>query len=510
MVDAHFSEGQPGAAGRTSARLERALRRSTGPAILLLAPDGRIDFANDGACRLWGFRPEELVRGLSWAAFFPPATGESASALGLLEDARREGAWKGNAPQIDSQSRPFDIDLVIHRTADDASVVDGFLIVASQRTSDDEEGRFRDLLESAPDAMVIVDRAGRIQLVNSQTESLFGYKREDLLGQPVEILIPSRFHANHPSYRIDYFAQPRVRPMGMGLDLFGRRRDGTEFPVEISLSPLKTANGTLVSSSIRDITQRKSSERALQEKNVELNRAILAKDFFLASMSHELRTPLNAILGFTGTLLMRLPGPLSDEQERQLRTVQSSARHLLSLINDILDLAKIESGKVEIHLEPVHSQSLVEEVEQSLRPQVIAKGLEYVTLAPKEPIYILADRRAVSQILLNLVNNAIKFTESGRVTVELAVTGEAPHRTVRFAVIDTGPGIRSEDRERLFDAFSRLDTIGRRIEGTGLGLHLSRKLAELLEARLDFASDPGRGTTFTLEFTESACPPASS
>src|SRR5579864_345922 len=207
------------------------------------------------------------------------------------------------------------------------------------------------LVEAAPDAMIVADRDGRIVLVNALAEKLFGYARKEFLTLSIEALVPARFRGRHVGEREGYFHNPRVRPMGVGLDLYGVRKDGTEFPVEISLSPIKIRGETFVSSAIRDITARKQIERALHEKNVELQNANLAKDRFLASMSHELRTPLNAILGFTGTLLMGLPGPLTAEQERQLKVVDSSARHLLSLINDILDVAKIESGKVALHIE---------------------------------------------------------------------------------------------------------------------------------------------------------------
>ncbi len=173
------------------------------------------------------------------------------------------------------------------------------------------------LLEAAPDAMIVTDRSGRIVLMNAQAEKLFGYAREELLGRYIEVLVPQRFHATHTQHREDYHRAPRVRPMGAGLDLFAVRKDGSEFPVEISLSPIAIHGETYVSSAIRDMTARKEIEKALSEKNLELLNANLAKDRFLAAMSHELRTPLNAVLGFTGTLLMKLPGPLTDEQERQ-------------------------------------------------------------------------------------------------------------------------------------------------------------------------------------------------
>ena len=473
----------------------RHLLESTPDAIVMVNVAGRIVLVNSHAERVFGHTKAELI-GQPIEILLPERYrfGGDAGHPGNLFAQTRTSSTRAGLELYGLRKSGEEFPVQISLTPLDTE--EGTIVMSAIRDITDRkkaEQKFRSLLESAPDAIVIVNPEGKIVLVNSQTVKLFGWKREELLEQNIDVLVPGRSRDVDPGDCTDIITASKTHAAGTELELQGVCKDGSKFPVEITLSPLET-EGLFV---IRDVTERKRFEQTLQEKNIEMEKAILAKDRFLASMSHELRTPLNAIIGFTGTLLMGLPGPLTTEQKKQLETVRSSARHQLSLINDLLDLAKIESGKVELNFEDIDCAGVVNEVADTLRPLAKEKGLRFEVRVP-ENIVVKIDRRAFSQILINLVNNAIKFTNKGGVRIDV----HRKHDSTDVSVTDTGIGITREDQTGLFDAFARMDSSGNREEGSGLGLHLSQRLAALLGAQILFKSKRGKGSSFTLLLQE--------
>ena len=469
--------------------------------------EGNILLWNEGARRLYGYEPEEVVGRANSSILHTPEDVREGKPRAILNSALSDGKWEGTIKRLRKNGQEFVARVVITPRRDASGRAIGFLLI-SKDISDEirlseplEATQFytRSLIESNIDALMTTDPLGLITDVNQQMEALTGRTRDELIGSPFKT----------------YFTDPKRAEEGIRLvlregkvtnyELTARAKDGKETVVSYNATTLSDRDGELrgVFAAARDVTERKRFEQALLEKNVELESANLAKDRFLASMSHELRTPLNAIIGFTGTLLMKLPGPLTADQGKQLRTIQSSGKHLLSLINDLLDLAKIESGKIELESERVACRDVLEEVATALRPMAAAKGLAFEVGAVGPRLAVLTDRRAFTQIILNLTNNAIKFTEAGRVDLEARGPRDNGQSRMEVSVTDTGVGIRPEDQAKLFQAFERVGPSGaRRAEGTGLGLHLSQKLAHLLGGHIEFHSEYGRGSTFTLVIAE--------
>lgn len=361
---------------------------------------------------------------------------------------------------------------------------------------------FRGLLEAAPDAVVIIGATGTIQIVNQQTEHLFGYPRDELLGQPLEILLPEGLRAVHLQHRAQYLADPRTRPMGRNLELVARRKNGTEIPVEISLSPLSTAKGILITSSIRDITEQKQLAEQLRRKNDELEQqyrhvqeANRLKSEFLANMSHELRTPLNAIIGFSELMHDQKVGPVSEQHKEYLGHILTSSKHLLRLINDVLDLTKVEAGKIDLHPEPVDLAMLVAEVRDILDTLAAKKHIQIEVQVMPEIRPIVLDPAKLKQVLYNYLSNALKFTPDGG-GVKISV-GPEDQSHFRLEVTDTGIGIKHEDLGRLFVEFQQLDaSAAKQYQGTGLGLALTKRIVEIQGGTVGVRSAPGQGSSF--------------
>jgi PAS domain S-box len=460
-------------------------------AIVMAESGGRILFANSHAERVFRYSRSELV-GQSVDILLPERFRTAHAGHGNGFFAQQRTRTMGANPELYGRRKDgeeFSVEISLSPIVmDEGTMIIGVVrdITARRRA----EEKFRDLFESAPDAMVIVNRDGLIELANARAVSLFGWKREELLGQSIEMLMPTRHRNRHTGQRAGFYAQPLARNMGTGLEFFGLRKDGTEFPVDISLSPLQTESGLLVSSAIRDITERKQAEAALQEAN-------RLKSQFLANMSHELRTPLNGIIGFSQLLADGKAGPLEDKQKEFLGDILDCSQHLLQLVNNLLDLAKIEAGRMELQEEDFPLPQAIGEVCAVLSPQADQKRIEVNTTIAPALDHVSLDRHKFKQILLNLLSNAVKFTHpGGRVDICAA---HLPGGELQLQVTDTGIGIATEDLPRLFVEFQRIERgTANRFQGTGLGLALTRKLIEIQHGTIAVESELGRGTTVTV------------
>ena len=362
--------------------------------------------------------------------------------------------------------------------------------------------RFRLAVEASPAALLMVNQDGRILMANSRGLTLFGYTEAELVGQPIELLVPQRFRAGHPAHRDSFFNDPVQRAMGAELDLLGVRKDGSEFPVKVGLSPVLTAEGQAVICGVLDITDQKKTMEAMRQAKEAAESASRAKSSFLANMSHEIRTPMNGIIGMA-QLLARTE--LRSHQRDYLSTVDESAHVLLRLLNDILDFSKIEAGKLELECVDFRISECVARATQMMVLRAAEKGLEIACrVAPEIPDHLRGDSGRIQQVLVNLLGNAVKFTEAGEIFVNVNAESITPDRVrLHISVSDTGIGIPADKLDQIFRPFEQAESsTTRRFGGTGLGLTISRQLVEMMHGRVWIDSEVGRGSTFhfTAEF----------
>ncbi|GEM_PF-885096 len=623
-------------------------------ALFMLDGEGRVMTWNSGAERLKGYRAEEIL-GRSFEIFYPPeAAGLPAEQLRM---ALEQGRCESEGWRLRKDGSRFWANAIITPQRDAAGKLIGFAKITRDLTEKkraeealrDSEARLAGLVSSAMDGIITVDSRRRIVLFNAAAERMFGRSAAEMLGQPLDLLLPEGFRAAHREH-VAAFDRTGVSSRRMGAlgNISGLRADGAEFPIEASISQVAVRGEKYFTVILRDITERERAEQALRTSELRLRNLIdglgpdlfvglmtpdgvlteankpaleaahlaaedvLGKPFeetywwsyseevqdqlrgaihraaagepsrydvqirlsdgeliwidfsiypvkdetgrveylvpsaaviqerkhaeqalreaneglerkvadrtvelqaakekaesadrlksqFMAAMSHELRTPLNAIIGFSGMLAMGMPGPLNAEQKRQVETISSSARHQLSLINDLLDVGRIEAGKVDLAIETLDCRNIVEEVAAMVRPLAESKQIGFAVEVEAGDFALATDRRALSQILINLASNAVKFTDAGAVRIRM----QRRNGSIAIAISDSGPGIAPEDQAKLFQSFVRLaNGRGERKEGTGLGLYLSRRLAELLGGRISLQSEVGKGSTFELEIGE--------
>ena len=464
--------------------------KTSADAHIVTDQDGRIQGANRRAEELFGYGPGEL-------------DGEPIEIL-IPSEHREQHRELRARYQASPHARPMVSGLELHGQRKDGTVFraeialnpvetsEGLVVTSTIRRIDEadiSEAYFRMLLESAPDAMIIIDEQGKIAIANAQSEEMFGYERREILGQSVEMLLPERLRNTHVDHREGFASKPRLRPMGFGRDLLARRKDGSEFPVEISLSPVHSSAGNFVSSVIRDVTNRKRMEREIIEARQEAERANKANSAFLAAASHDLRQPVQALSLLNGALRRTV------KDERALEMIDSQEHSLIAmtnLLNSLLDISRLDAGAVSPELEDFPVQRLIDRLSDEFARQAQHVGLDFSSMSCATVIN--SDPNLLAEIIQNFVSNAIRYTDKGSVRLECT---DCDGQCV-IAVTDTGIGIEQDQMDEIFREFHQCKAPGASKEGFGLGLAIVKRLSDLLGLEINVSSDIGKGSTFSV------------
>jgi PAS domain S-box-containing protein len=466
---------------------------SSDDAIISKDLTGIITSWNQAAQRLFGYTGPEII-GKSILTLIPPhLRNEEPEILARMNRGERIDHYETLRRRKDGSS--VEVSLTIWPVKDERGVIVGISKVIRDLTATREADRAMRLLaaivDSSDDAIVSKDLNGVVTSWNAGAARIFGYTAEEMIGRPIAVLFPPDRVHEEPQIlerlkrgeRVDHYQTVRVR------------KNGEHFDISVTISPIKDATGKVIGASkvARDITREKQWLAQLATANEELKRADRMKSEFLAIMSHELRTPLNSIIGFASVLRQGRSGSVSDEQKKQLNLIHASGKYLLHLINDLLDLSRIEAGRLDLDCEDFSPADVIQEAIRSLELQIAQKGL-VVRTKVETTQYVHTDRKRFFQVLLNLINNAVKFTPTG--SIDIHAFCEADKLVV--SITDTGIGIAKDKQKDLFQAFSQVEgSSRRRYEGTGLGLYLCKKIVAMLGGEITVASETNRGSVFT-------------
>jgi PAS domain S-box-containing protein len=488
------------AAHETTSALLASIVQFSDDAIVGLGLDGRVLTWNAGAERLYGYRPDE-IRDRSIDVLFPDS-GRADHADRLERVLRAEAVERLESEQTTRDGRRIHVFMTISPLRDVSNAVVGASIVArdiTARKAAEEslrrsEATSRALLESVSESIVVADAAGRIVLVNARTETMFGYSRAELIGQPVEVLVPIPLRERHVAHRATYMTAPRVRSMGQGLDLAGLKKDGTEFPVEVSLSFVETDEGIRAIAFVTDISERVAFQRAARQAD-----KLAALGTLSAGIAHEINNPIGIISSRVEVMMLEAEeAGLPAEARKDLEVILRHARRVGTITQGLLSFARQSSGS----RGPVNLSQVAEEIVQLVRKDMSRARVQVTTKLDEAVPSFPADANAIGQVVLNLLTNARSaMPEGGEITIETSHLAAA--RSVRLAVRDTGAGIPPEILTKIFDPFFTTKS-----EGTGLGLSISHGIVHDHHGTLDVRSEVGKGSTFTLTFPLDAGPGA--
>lgn len=480
--------------------------------LITISSQGSIETFNPAAEKLFGYLCSEVIgRNINMLMPEPYHSEHDGYLQKYLETGKANIIGIGREViglRKDGSTFPLELGVSVMRVNETTVFIGSLRDITEKRAAEEEliqayeeltqsEFRFRSILDNALDAIITINDKGIIETFNPSAGRIFGYESHEVIGKKVNLLMPEPYRTEHDHYMERYLKTKKAGIIGTTIEIAGLRKNGEEFPLSSSLS-VATVDGKIAFTGIlRDITLQKETESEIIKAREEAERANHAKSDFLSSMSHELRTPLNAILGFSQLLSMK-PLNMTTHQLKNVKRISNSGRHLLELINEVLDLARVESGQVSMSIEPLSIGELLDDLMLLVNPLAADRKIN-LNYTKNEYSYrfVLADRTRLKQVVLNLISNAIKYNKSeGTVQVTLE---EAPENLLRVSVIDTGFGIPEEQQEGLFEAFNRLGADQTEVEGTGIGLNITKKLIELMNGTIGFNSTLGQGSCFYIE-----------